>query len=250
MSYFFEYIYVFGNIDKTVLKIFQLILTIICILCYNTNMIKDCGKEKIVFDALCELIPNAKSELEYSNEFELLVAVMLSAQCTDKRVNIVTRELFKHFKTPEDFACLTIEELEKYIKSCNYYHNKAKNIIQASKQIVERFGGKVPSEHGDLVSLAGVGNKTANVVEVVCFGKQSLPVDTHCLRVCNRFGFVKTTNPDICEKRVKEIFKDYSMDKLHHLLVLFGRYYCTARNPKCEGCVLRHVCEYVKHKEN
>jgi endonuclease-3 len=213
-------------------------------------MIKNYDKEKIVFDSLSSLIPNAKSELEYSNEFELLVAVMLSAQCTDKRVNIITRELFKKFKTPEDFACLTVEELENYIKSCNYYHNKAKNIILASKQIVERFGGKVPSEHGDLVSLAGVGNKTANVIEVVCFGKQSLPVDTHCLRVSNRLGFVNTSNPDVCEKKMKELFKDYSMDKLHHLLVLFGRYYCTARNPKCDGCILKHVCEYVRQKEN
>lgn len=196
-----------------------------------------------IFDILDKLIPNPESELEYSNEFELLVAVMLSAQCTDKRVNIITRELFKVYKTPEDFAGLTIEELEKYIKSCNYYHNKAKNIINASKQIVESFGGKVPVTHEDLITLAGVGNKTANVVQAVAFGHQALPVDTHILRVSNRLGFVNTKNPDICERELKVIFEGLDYGKLHHLLLLFGRYYCTARNPKCEGCVLKDKCK-------
>ena len=188
-----------------------------------------------IFDILDKLIPNPESELEYSNEFELLVAVMLSAQCTDKRVNIITRELFKVYKTPEDFAGLTIEELEKYIKSCNYYHNKAKNIINASKQIVERFGGKVPVTHEDLITLAGVGNKTANVVQAVAFGHQALPVDTHILRVSNRLGFVNTKNPDICERELKVIFEGLAYGKLHHLLLL--------RNPKCEGCVLKDKCK-------
>lgn len=196
-----------------------------------------------IFDILDKLIPEPKSELEYSNEFELLVAVMLSAQCTDKRVNIVTRELFKVYRTPEDFAALSIEELEKYVKSCNYYHNKAKNIINASKQIVENFGGKVPTSHEDLVTLAGVGNKTANVVQAVAFGHQALPVDTHILRVSNRLGFVNTKNPDICERELKVIFDGVDYGKLHHLLLLFGRYYCTARNPKCEGCVLKDKCK-------
>ena len=196
-----------------------------------------------IFDILDKLIPEPKSELEYSNEFELLVAVMLSAQCTDKRVNIVTRELFKVYRTPEDFAGLSVEELEKYVKSCNYYHNKAKNIINASKQIVENFGGKVPTFHEDLVTLAGVGNKTANVVQAVAFGHQALPVDTHILRVSNRLGFVNTKNPDICERELKVIFDGVDYGKFHHLLLLFGRYYCTARNPKCEGCVLKDKCK-------
>lgn len=196
-----------------------------------------------IFDILDKLIPEPKSELEYSNEFELLVAVMLSAQCTDKRVNVVTRELFKVYRTPEDFAGLSVEELEKYVKSCNYYHNKAKNIIKASKQIVENFGGKVPTSHEDLVTLAGVGNKTANVVQAVAFGHQALPVDTHILRVSNRLGFVNTKNPDICERELKVIFDGVDYGKLHHLLLLFGRYYCTARNPKCEGCVLKDKCK-------
>ena len=198
-----------------------------------------------IYSILAKLIDSPKSELEFSNEFELLVAVMLSAQCTDKRVNIVTRELFKKYKTPKDFAKLTIDELEKYIKSCNYYHNKAKNIIQASRDIVEKFDGKVPSDHDDLTSLAGVGNKTANVVQVVGFGIQALPVDTHILRVSNRLGFVDTRNPNICEKKLKEIFVDLDYGQVHHLLLLFGRYYCMSRNPKCENCALEKYC---KHK--
>ncbi len=196
-----------------------------------------------IFDILNNLIPEPKSELEYSNEFELLIAVMLSAQCTDKRVNIITRELFKVYKSPEDFSVLSIEELEKYIKSCNYYHNKAKNIITASKQIVEDFGGKVPTSHEELVTLAGVGNKTANVVQAVAFGHQAFPVDTHILRVSNRLGFVDTKNPNICERELKVKFDGFDYGKLHHLLLLFGRYYCTARNPKCDGCVLRTQCK-------
>jgi endonuclease-3 len=196
-----------------------------------------------VFDILDKLIPNPQSELKYSNEFELLVAVMLSAQCTDKRVNIVTEELFKVYKTAYDFAKLEVEELEKYIKSCNYYHNKAKNIINASKQIVEDFGGRVPSSHEDLVSLAGVGNKTANVVQAVAFGDQALPVDTHILRVSNRLGFADTKNPTVCERKLKELFVGCDYGKLHHLLLLFGRYYCMARNPKCENCVLKDICK-------
>lgn len=206
-------------------------------------MVNNKKEYKEVLDILDKLIPNPESELNFSNEFELLVAVMLSAQCTDKRVNMITEELFKVYKTPEDFSELTIEELEKYIKSCNYYHNKAKNIITASRQIVEKFGGKVPTSHEDLVSLAGVGNKTANVVQAVAFGHQALPVDTHILRVSNRLGFADTKNPNICEKKLKELFVDCDYGKLHHLLLLFGRYYCTARNPKCDGCVLKDICK-------
>ncbi len=146
-------------------------------------------------------------------------------------------------QTRMEMVKAAIEELEKYIKSCNYYHNKAKNIINASKQIVESFGGKVPVTHEDLITLAGVGNKTANVVQAVAFGHQALPVDTHILRVSNRLGFVNTKNPDICERELKVIFEGLDYGKLHHLLLLFGRYYCTARNPKCEGCVLKDKCK-------
>lgn len=196
---------------------------------------------------LREIIPNPVSELEFSNNFELLVAVMLSAQCTDKRVNIVTRELFKKYKTPYDFADLQYSQLEEMIKSCNYYKNKAKNIIDASKILVEKFAGDVPSDHSDLVSLPGVGNKTANVVQAVGFNIQAFAVDTHILRVSNRLGLASTDNPNKCENSLKEVFKDIDFCEMHHLLLLFGRYFCTARNPKCENCKLKEVCDYIKN---
>lgn len=201
----------------------------------------------IIKNRLSNLIDNPVSELEYSNEFELLVAVMLSAQCTDKRVNIITKELFKKYKTPNDFACLSQETLEEEIKSCNYYHNKAKNIIAASKKIVENFGGQVPNNYDDLISLSGVGNKTANVMLVVGFDKSALPVDTHVLRVSNRLGLVTTNNPTICENKLKEYFDESDYGVVHHLLLLFGRYYCVARNPKCQDCVLKDNCVFNKN---
>ena len=202
-----------------------------------------------IFEILTKLIESPKSELEFSNEFELLVAVMLSAQCTDKRVNIVTKELFKKYNKPSDFAKISQDELESYIKSCNYYHNKARNIILASKMIVDKFNSVVPSNHEDLVSLPGVGNKTANVVEAVGFGLQAFPVDTHVLRVSNRLGLVETNNPDVCENNLKNIFKDLDYGQTHHLILLFGRYYCTARNPKCDSCVLKKYCKFIGNIE-
>lgn len=203
-------------------------------------------KSKIVYDSLKELIENPKSELIYHNEFELLVAVMLSAQCTDKRVNMVTEKLFDEYKTPYDFASMEVEEFEKYIKSCNYYHNKAKNIISMSQILVRDYSGKVPSTHEELIKLPGVGNKTANVVQAVAFNQQAMPVDTHILRVSNRLGFVNTKDPTKCEMRLKKIYNNHDFLEIHHLLLLFGRYYCTARNPKCYNCVLKDICKYKK----
>lgn len=211
------------------------------------NKLKNKGKE--IVSKLRNIIDNPKSELNYTNNFELLIAVMLSAQCTDKRVNIVTSELFKKYKTPADFANLKIEELESMIKSCNYYHNKAKNIILASQMLQEKFNGEVPSSHEDLVSLPGVGNKTANVVQAVGFKMQAFAVDTHILRVSNRLGFVQTNNPNVCEENLKLIFEKEDWGEVHHLMLLFGRYYCMARNPKCEECVLRSLCDHIKKGE-
>lgn len=198
--------------------------------------------QKEIFERLLALIDNPKSELNYSNEFELLIAVMLSAQCTDKRVNQVTKVLFEKYHTPRDIARLSNEELEEYIKSCNYYRTKADNIIKTCQILVDKFDGKVPATHDELVSLPGVGNKTANVVQAVAFHQQALAVDTHILRVSNRLGFVDTKSPSECEKMLKMQFKDYDLVDLHHLLLLFGRYHCMARNPKCDGCVLSEFC--------
>lgn len=211
----------------------------------SDNKINICTGDEIK-TRLQKIINNPTSELKFNNVFELLVAVMLSAQCTDRRVNLITSELFKKYKTPEDFARLSVQDLEQEIKSCNYYHNKAKNIINASKDLVEKFDGQVPSEYSDLISLSGVGNKTANVVLAVGFGKNALPVDTHILRVSNRLGLCDTNNPTKCENEIKTLFDENDYGLVHHLLLLFGRYYCTARNPKCEDCILKDMCKFIK----
>ena len=192
---------------------------------------------------LQKLFPDAVCELKFGSTFELLVAVILSAQCTDKRVNMVTEKLFKEYNTPDQFAVLKQENLEEEIKSCGFYHNKAKNIIECSKQIMEKFNGQVPRDFNDLVGLAGVGRKTANVVCAVAYGENRVAVDTHVLRVSNRLGFAKTQNPDVCEKELVKLFKT-GLDKLHYRMVLFGRYHCKAIKPNCEGCELKSKCEY------
>ena len=172
---------------------------------------------------------------------------MLSAQCTDKRVNIITDKLFKIYNTPSDFASLSVEELEKYISSCNFYHNKAKNIISMSKMLLDKFDGIVPSNHNDLVKLPGVGNKTANVMLTVAFNVPAFPVDTHVFRVCNRIGLTKAKNVLECEKKITSIYPKEVWGKLHHLILLFGRYYCKAIKPQCKDCVLSSYCKYIKN---
>lgn len=194
---------------------------------------------------LTELFPTAYCELEFNSTFELLVAVILSAQCTDKRVNLVTKELFKEYNTPLQFAKMPIEVLEEKIKSCGFYHNKAKHIKEASVSIVEKFNGEVPKNYDDLLSLAGVGRKTANVVSAVAFNENVIAVDTHVLRVSNRLGFTKSKNPNICEKDLVKLFKSNLAD-LHYRMVLFGRYYCKAQNPLCANCKLRDECKHHK----
>ena len=188
------------------------------------------------------MVKNPKCELEFKTPFQLLVAVILSAQCTDKRVNQVTAELFKTCSTPEDFVKLSQEELEAKIHSCGFYHNKAKAIKSASCDIIDKFGGEVPCNFEDLTSLAGVGRKTANVVLAVAFGKDAIAVDTHVLRVSNRLGIVKTQDPTKCEMKLREVFPKNVWSKLHYQLVLFGRYTCKAIRPQCEKCVFNREC--------
>lgn len=205
-------------------------------------------KKAKIIDELNKLFPNAGCELNHMTNFELLVAVILSAQCTDKRVNTVTAELFKEANTPEQFAKMPIEELEKKIYSCGFYHNKAKNIIAASKDICDKFNGEVPENYDDLVSLAGVGNKTANVVTSVAFGGDAFAVDTHVLRVSNRLQLVDTKNPDICMRELKKYFDKKDWSRLHYQMVLFGRYKCKSQNPNCDGCPFQEMCKYYKEK--
>lgn len=202
---------------------------------------------EIFINHLKELFPIAKCELEFTNNFELLVAVILSAQCTDKRVNMVTKELFKELKTPEDFVKISQNELEQKIYSCGFYKNKAKNLKSCAKSLVENFGGNVPESYDQLLSLSGVGRKTANVVSATAFNKNCIAVDTHVLRVSNRLGFTKSKNPNICEKDLNKRFTQNLKD-LHHRMVLFGRYYCKAQNPKCKECGLNKDCKFYSRK--
>ena len=205
-------------------------------------------KTQEIVEEFNKMFPNAGCELNHSNNFELLVSVILSAQCTDKRVNEVTKELFKVASTPEEFMNMSQEKLEKLIYSCGFYHNKARNIILASKDICEKFNGEVPENYDDLVSLAGVGNKTANVMTSVAFGGDAFAVDTHVLRTSNRLQLVDTKNPDICMKKLKEIFNKEDWSRLHYQMVLFGRYKCKSQRPICEGCPFQKICKYYNEK--
>ncbi len=198
----------------------------------------------IVYNKINSLFPVAKCELNFANNFELLIAVMLSAQCTDKRVNVVTSTLFQKYKTPQDFANADINVLEKEIFSCGFYHNKAKNIINASKDIVSKYDGQVPDTFEDLISLTGVGRKTANVVLAVAFNQDAIAVDTHVFRVSNRLGIAKATNPLACERQLQKAISKDKWSHFHHLLVLFGRYHCKAIKPNCAGCELKELCAF------
>ncbi len=202
------------------------------------------NKQKFL-DYLDILFPSAKCELNFSTPFELLISVVLSAQCTDKRVNLVTPVLFEKYKTPRDFANANILDVQKIIKPCGLYVNKAKNIILLSRQIVKNFNCKVPNNLTDLTTLSGVGMKTAKVVLNNVYGEKVIAVDTHILRVSNRLGIVDEKNPDKCSIKLEKIFKG-NIDNLHHKMVLFGRYYCKAKNPKCNGCKLKDFCKYYK----
>ena len=198
-----------------------------------------------IYDILKNKFPIAKCELNFENNYQLIVAVILSAQCTDKRVNIVTPKLFEKYPTVQDLANADIEELKDIIRSCGFYNNKSKNLIAMAKDVTNKFDGEIPSNYDDLVALAGVGRKTANVVMAVGFGKDAIAVDTHVFRVSNRLG-IKSKNPLECEKQLQKIFPKENWSELHYLLVLFGRYFCKAIKPSGENCELREFCEFIK----
>ena len=201
--------------------------------------------EKILAE-LERLYPDAKPALQYKSPYELLVAVILSAQCTDERVNKVTDVLFKNYNTPEKMLLLTQEELEKYIFSCGFYHNKAAHILSASRDIMEKFAGEVPSSHDDLKKLAGVGQKTANVVYAVAFGGDAIAVDTHVFRVSNRLGLAHANTPEKTELQLKEIIPKKDWSKAHHWLIYHGRRVCHSQRPDCANCTLKALCEFYR----
>lgn len=186
-----------------------------------------------------------ETELHFSNPFELLVAVVLSAQCTDKRINLVTPRLFADFPVPEAMAATTPEVIYDYIKSVSYPNNKAKHLVGLAKMLVEQFGGEVPSTLEELTQLPGVGRKTANVIQAVAFGKAALAVDTHVFRVSHRLGLVpqRCTTPYSVEVELKKHIPEQLVASSHYWLLLHGRYTCLARKPKCDKCGLRDVCK-------
>ena len=195
-------------------------------------------------------MPIAETELVYVNPFELIVAVILSAQCTDKRVNQITPELIKRFPTPEKMALADPAEVFDYIKSCSYPNNKAKHLVGMAQQLIKLFDGKIPEDVDDLQKLPGVGRKTANVIASVVFNKPAMAVDTHVFRVAARIGLsTGAKNPLQTELQlVKHIPQDL-ISKAHHWLILHGRYVCIARNPKCGICGLTSVCKYYQNEK-
>lgn len=192
--------------------------------------------------------PNAKSELVFNSPFELLVAVILSAQCTDKRVNTVTPFLFKAASTPEQLASLPLESIEQIIHSCGFYHSKAKYLKEMSQDIVDRFHGEVPRTLAELQSLKGVGRKTANVVYAVAFGGQAIAVDTHVFRVSDRLGIVDAKNVLDTEKQLMQAIPKEQWADSHHYILLHGRYVCKSQNPQCPRCSVKELCKYYKEK--
>ena len=193
-----------------------------------------------------KLYPDAKPALHFRSNYELLIAVILSAQCTDERVNIVTEKLFEKHSTPQAMLTLSQAALEKYIFSCGFYRMKAAHILSASRDIIERFGGEVPSTIEDLMSLAGVGKKTANVVYSVAFGGAAIAVDTHVFRVSNRLGLAKGSTPLAVEAGLCKAIPKSDWARAHHWLIYHGRRVCHSRKPNCEQCTLRALCDFGK----
>jgi len=196
------------------------------------------------FARLKKVLPDPKTELEYVNPYTLLVAVVLSAQATDKGVNRATEELFKRVDTPEKMVKLGVAGLTKYIKTIGLYRGKAKNVIALSKLLIEKHNGKVPDDRDALEELPGVGRKTANVVLNVAFGEKTIAVDTHIFRVANRTGLAPGKNPREVEDGLVKIVPDAYALHAHHWLILHGRYTCVARKPHCPECVVRDLCRY------
>ncbi len=211
----------------------------------KTDDLKVLSKDKVIllFERFKEKNPKPTTELIAPNHYTLLVSVVLSAQATDKSVNKATESLYKKVDTPEKMLELGEEGLIEYIKSIGLYRAKAKNVIALSKLLVENFNSSLPRTREDLMSLPGVGRKTANVILNVVYGEKTMPVDTHLLRISPRIGLSFGTNPETIEQDLLKIIPDEYMEHAHHWLILHGRYICTARNPKCEDCPINDICQ-------
>lgn len=205
----------------------------------------DAKQAERVLDALEGLYPEAKAELHFSNPYETLVATILSAQCTDKRVNMVTERLFPLYPDAHAMARLAPEELEPLIRECGLYRSKAKNIVAASRALVEKYDGRVPSTRSELMALPGVGQKTAGVVLLAAFGDDQIPVDTHVFRVSRRTGLADADTPEKVEQQLRELLPQNRWSHAHHLIIWHGRRICHARKPDCENCPLKgDTCAY------
>ena len=202
-----------------------------------------------ILDKLEKQYPDAKCELEYTTPFELLIATILSAQCTDVRVNIVTREMFKKYNTPQDFSKLSEEDIIKEIKTCGLYKSKANKIKATSEMICRDYNGEVPDSLEELIKLPGVGRKTADVVLSNAFNPDAIAVDTHVFRVANRIGIVKTKTPEKTEFALMEVIPKNRWSHSHHLFIFHGRRICKARKPECENCPIKQDCDFYQGKE-
>lgn len=200
-------------------------------------------KNQEIIEILKNTYKDPKCELNFSSPFELLVAVVLSAQCTDKRVNMVTSELFKNYNTAQAINNMDQSKLEEIIRPCGFFHNKAKSLKSLSKDIVERFNGQFPKTKDELKSLAGVGEKTANVVISLVYNEPAIAVDTHVFRVSNRLGLANATTVEKTQKQLEQVIEKDYWSKAHYALVLHGRYVCKAIKPKCEECAFKNVCK-------
>jgi len=197
-------------------------------------------------ELLLDKYKNSKTELNYKNEYELLVCISLSAQCTDKRVNIITPALFNKYPSTKELSKANIDDVKELLKSCSFFNNKSKNIIKMAIDVEKKFNSQIPYNHDELISLAGVGNKTANVFLIEMNNENRMAVDTHVFRTSHRLGLSKAKNVEQTEKDLVQAFQT-NLAELHQAMVLFGRYICTAKNPKCENCFLS---EYCKTKES
>ena len=201
-----------------------------------------------IVNAVDKLYENPKCELVFHSNYELLIAVILSAQCTDRRVNQVTKVLFEKFNTPQKMITLSQAELENFIRPCGFFHNKAKHILGASFDLVKLYGGEVPSDKAKLKALPGVGEKTANVMLSLAFNVPAIAVDTHVFRVSNRLGLANAKDVAKTQSDLEKNIPRDKWSKFHYTLVLHGRYVCKAQRPLCEICELKSVCKFYKNK--
>ncbi|UUI00993.1 endonuclease III [Oceanobacillus jeddahense] len=209
----------------------------------NNTQIRQC------LDTMAEMFPDAEGELVHSNPFELVIAVLLSAQCTDKLVNKVTADLFKKYKTPEDYLAVPLEEVENDIRSIGLYRSKAKNIQKLCRTLIDNYNGEVPQTKEELVKLAGVGRKTANVVASIAFNEPSIAVDTHVERVSKRLGICRWKDSVVeVENTLMRKVPREEWSVTHHRMIFFGRYHCKARNPNCPECPLLELCREGKKR--